>query len=99
MIPVHSTCFIGLFSILVALGIQGCTDQDARNNAQKALEEVQRLKEQLNTITESAITARMSERKAGETAAVALDSAKAAQACCDATTERLDRMYQKIMSR
>jgi hypothetical protein len=29
----------------------------------------------------------------------ALDAAKGAQACCDANTERLDRMYQKIMSK
>ncbi len=27
----------------------------------------------------------------------ALDAAKAAQSCCDANTERLGRMYQKIM--
>jgi hypothetical protein len=29
----------------------------------------------------------------------ALDRANAAQACCDANTERLDRMYQKIMGK
>jgi hypothetical protein len=29
----------------------------------------------------------------------AMDAAKSAQACCDANTERLDRMYQKIMSK
>jgi len=29
----------------------------------------------------------------------ALDAAKGAQSCCDANTERLDRMYQKIMSK
>ena len=32
-------------------------------------------------------------------AADALKKAEAAQACCDATTQRVDRMYQKIMSK
>lgn len=39
------------------------------------------------------------DQTARDQAAQALDAAKAAQACCDATTERLDRMYQKIMSK
>ena len=29
----------------------------------------------------------------------ALDKANAAQACCDANTDRVNRMYQKIMSK
>lgn len=29
----------------------------------------------------------------------ALDTAKSAQACCDANTERLDRMYRRIMGK
>lgn len=29
----------------------------------------------------------------------ALDTANSAQACCNANTERLDRMYQKIMGK
>jgi hypothetical protein len=40
-----------------------------------------------------------SDNTAREMAQQALDSAKAAQSCCDANTERLDRMYQKIMSK
>jgi len=29
----------------------------------------------------------------------ALDKANAAQACCDANTDRINRMYQKTMSK
>jgi len=36
---------------------------------------------------------------ARDTAQQALDKANSAQACCDANTERLDRMYQKIMGK
>ncbi len=39
------------------------------------------------------------DQTARDMAQQALDSAKGAQACCDANTERLDRMYQKIMSK
>lgn len=36
---------------------------------------------------------------AREMAQEALDKANSAQACCNANTERLDRMYQKIMGK
>jgi hypothetical protein len=37
------------------------------------------------------------DQTARDMAQQALDAAKGAQACCDANTERLDRMYQKTM--
>ena len=40
-----------------------------------------------------------SDQTARDMAQQALDAANSAQACCDANTERLDRMYQKIMSK
>ncbi len=39
------------------------------------------------------------DQTARDMAQQAMDAAKSAQACCDANTERLDRMYQKIMSK
>jgi len=39
------------------------------------------------------------DQTARDMAQQALDAAKGAQSCCDANTERLDRMYQKIMSK
>jgi Alanine-zipper, major outer membrane lipoprotein len=39
------------------------------------------------------------DQTARDMAQQALDAAKGAQACCDANTERLDRMYQKIMKK
>lgn len=39
------------------------------------------------------------DQTAPDMAQQAMDAAKSAQACCDANTERLDRMYQKIMSK
>ncbi|HSQ07771.1 MAG TPA: alanine-zipper protein [Chromatiaceae bacterium] len=44
-----------------------------------------------------ATTAQVEEAKA--LAQQALDKANAAQACCDANTDRVNRMYQKIMSK
>ena len=44
-----------------------------------------------------ATTAQVEEAKA--LAQQALDRANAAQACCDANTDRVNRMYQKIMSK
>ncbi|HYN77245.1 MAG TPA: alanine-zipper protein [Lamprocystis sp. (in: g-proteobacteria)] len=37
------------------------------------------------------------DQTARDMAQQALDASKSAQACCDANTERLDRMYQKTM--
>ncbi len=39
------------------------------------------------------------DQTARDMAQQALDKANAAQSCCDSNTERLDRMYQKIMSK
>ena len=39
------------------------------------------------------------DQTARDMAQQALDSAHRAQACCNSTTERLDRMYQKIMGK
>lgn len=39
------------------------------------------------------------DQHARDMAQEALDKANSAQACCDANTERLDRMYAKIMGK
>lgn len=39
------------------------------------------------------------DQTARDMAQQALDAANGAQACCNANTERLDRMYQKIMGK
>jgi len=39
------------------------------------------------------------DQEARDMAQTALDRADAAQACCDANQARIDRMYQKIMSK
>jgi hypothetical protein len=39
------------------------------------------------------------DQHARDMAQEALDKANAAQACCDANTERLDRMYARIMGK
>lgn len=39
------------------------------------------------------------DQHARDLAQEALDRANSAQACCDANTERLDRMYAKIMGK
>ncbi len=39
------------------------------------------------------------DQEARDMAQQALDAANAAQSCCDANQARIDRMYQKIMSK
>jgi hypothetical protein len=39
------------------------------------------------------------DQEARDMAQAAMDAANAAQACCDANEERINRMYQKIMSK
>lgn len=39
------------------------------------------------------------DQHARDMAQEAIDKANTAQACCDANTERLDRMYQRIMGK
>lgn len=39
------------------------------------------------------------DQTAHDMAQQAMDTANSAQACCNANTERLDRMYQKIMGK
>jgi hypothetical protein len=39
------------------------------------------------------------DQTARDMAQQAMDTANAAQSCCNANTERLDRMYQKIMGK
>lgn len=39
------------------------------------------------------------DQHARDMAQEAIDKANSAQACCDANTERLDRMYQRIMGK
>ena len=39
------------------------------------------------------------DQTARDMAQQAMDTANSAQACCNANTERLDRMYQKIMGK
>ncbi|MFD2111152.1 alanine-zipper protein [Thiorhodococcus fuscus] len=39
------------------------------------------------------------DQTARDMAQQALDTANSAQSCCNANTERLDRMYQKIMGK
>jgi hypothetical protein len=39
------------------------------------------------------------DKEARDMAQAAMDAANAAQACCNANEERINRMYQKIMSK
>jgi hypothetical protein len=39
------------------------------------------------------------DQEARDMAQAAMDAANGAQACCDANEERINRMYQKIMSK
>ncbi len=82
-------------ALAIALGLaSGCatTEQleEVRGIANEALSQAQ-------VANQKADEANAAASNAGATASQALDAAQSAQACCDANTEKLDRMFEKAM--
>jgi hypothetical protein len=97
--------FIALAIICAATCLTaGCGDEKARAELERALREIQLLQDRLQA-TEGLVN-RMYKgyvdadklRAANDMAQASIDAANAAQACCEANEERINRMYQAIMS-
>jgi len=79
--------------------LSGCAGQVTKSE----LDEVRAMAQQAQAAAEraqqSADTAAAQAEAAGQKADQAMDSARDAQSCCDANTERLDRMFRKAMTK
>lgn len=93
--------------IVCCVLLSGCSDGDAREREEQTLAELELLKERvqaneelLNRIYRQAMRDDGNEQiqEAADMAQAAMDAANASQACCEANEERINRMYQKIMS-
>jgi hypothetical protein len=88
MQSVRKNCIVWLVSLGALALNNGCSDEEASAEVQRELEMV-----------------RLEAKRALEMAQQAFDMAtlesqgQAAQACCDANTERLDRMYARIVGK
>jgi hypothetical protein len=96
--------FIALAIICAATCLTaGCGDEQARAELERALREIQLLQDRLQA-TEGLVN-RMYKgyvdaakpTDAHEMAQAAMDAANAAQACCEANEDRINRMFQIIM--
>ena len=80
-------------AIVLVLGVaSGCASQEAIDRAQATADSAARDAAAAKSTAEAA-------RAAVDSAAQALAAATEAQACCDANRDRLERMFQKSMSK
>jgi hypothetical protein len=81
----------------------GCASQgtidEARAVADRAAQDALAAKQAADAAASAAAAARSAADSAQSTANQALQAAQASQACCDATNEKIDRMFQKSMSK
>jgi methyl-accepting chemotaxis protein len=88
---------------LVIMLTAGCAAQSATEETNARLEQlaadVARAQSAADAAGASASEARQMASGAQSTANQALNAANQAQACCDATNEKMDRMFQKGMSK
>ena len=81
----------------------GCASQkaidEARAVADRAAQDAVAAKQAADAAASAAAAARSAADSAQSTANQALQAAQASQACCDATNEKIDRMFQRSMSK
>jgi hypothetical protein len=86
---------------LVAAG--GCVSQatvdEIRATADKAVQDAASAKAAADSAASAAQSARSAADSAQSAANQALQAAQASQACCDATNEKMDRMFKKSVSK
>jgi len=85
---------------LIVMLTAGCAAQSATNEQLEQLAaDVARAQSAADAAGASATEARQMASGAQSTANQALNAANQAQACCDATNEKMDRMFEKGMSK
>jgi len=87
--------------VVVALG--GCASQkhleEVRATAERAVQDAGNAKAAADAAMASANQGKTAAAAAQSTANQALQAAQAGQACCEATNEKMNRMFEKLISK
>ena len=93
------TGVVALF-LITAAGCATTKDvQDARAAADKAAQAAAAAQTAADTAAKEATSAKSAADGAQSTANQALQASQSSQACCDATNEKIDRMFKKSVSK
>ncbi len=96
------TMKVGAAALLLVSGA-GCVSQksvdEARAVADRAVQDAAAAKSAADAANNNANAAKSAAAAAQSTANQALQAAQASQACCDATNEKIDRMFKKSVSK
>jgi hypothetical protein len=88
---------------LVLVAASGCVSQKAvdeiKLTADKAVQDAAAAKAAADSASSAAQSAKSAADSAQSAANQALQAAQAGQACCDATNEKIDRMFKKSQSK
>jgi hypothetical protein len=88
---------------IVLVAASGCVSQKAvdeiKQTADKAVQDAAAAKAAADAAASAAQSAKSSADSAQSAANQALQAAQAGQACCDATNEKIDRMFKKSVSK
>jgi len=97
-------------ALMMVIGLSGCASTDSVKKAQATADEAKSLAQQAasdasaaksasDTAASAAADAKRMAANAQNTANSAAQAAAAAQSCCDANSEKLERMFKKSMSK
>jgi murein lipoprotein len=94
-------------AVAVVMGLAGCTDlkpiqaqiDDLKAQLAKAQGDVSAAKSSADQANSAASSASQAASGAQSTANQALAAAHASQSCCDATNEKIDRMFKRSVSK
>ena len=93
---------VALSAVVFGAGCATITQEDldaVRAIAERAASDASAASSAASSASSAASEARQMASGAQSTANQALSAANASQACCDATNEKIDRMFQKSMSK
>jgi murein lipoprotein len=98
-----STALKAGIAAMALVASSGCVSQKAvdeiKATADKAVQDAAAAKAAADSAASSAQSARSAADSAQSAANQALQAAQASQACCDATNEKIDRMFKKSQSK
>jgi uncharacterized protein DUF3359 len=94
-------------AVAVMVGLAGCTDlkpiqaqiDDLKSQTAKNASDVAAAKSAADAASSAAASAGQAASGAQSTANQALAAAHASQSCCDATNEKIDRMFKRSVSK
>ncbi len=88
---------------LALMAASGCVStksvDEVRATAEKAVQDAAAARQAADQAASAAASARSAADSAQSAANQALQAAQASQSCCDATNEKIDRMFKKSVSK